>query len=59
VGLQTIEPGADAEVLFAAANCEQDWQAELWGWDEQAEQDRARRLEALTQVMRFAGLAAT
>jgi chaperone required for assembly of F1-ATPase len=57
VGLQAIEPGADAEALFTAANCEQDWQAGLWGWDSQAEQDRKRRLEALTQVMRFAGLA--
>jgi chaperone required for assembly of F1-ATPase len=58
VGLHAIEPGADAEALFAAANCEQDWQAELWGWDSQAEEDRTRRLEALRQVVRFAGLAA-
>jgi len=57
IGLHALEPHADAEALFAAANCEQDWQAELWGWDWQAEQDRARRLAAFEQAVRFAGLA--
>src|SRR5690606_21285233 len=37
VALEAIEPGADAERLFAIANCEQDWQAEQWGWDHEAE----------------------
>jgi chaperone required for assembly of F1-ATPase len=56
IGLHAIEPGADAEALFAAANCEQDWQAELWGWDSQAEENRAQRLEAFRQAVRFAAL---
>jgi chaperone required for assembly of F1-ATPase len=57
VGLLAIEPGADAGALFAAANCEEDWQAEQWGWDALAEKDRARRLEAFEQAVRFAELA--
>jgi chaperone required for assembly of F1-ATPase len=56
IGLLAIEPGAGPDALFAAANCEQDWQAELWGWEWQAEEDRARRLEAFRQAARFAGL---
>lgn len=57
IGLLAIEPGADPDALFAAANCEQDWQAELWGWEWQAEEDRARRLEAFRFAVRFAELA--
>jgi chaperone required for assembly of F1-ATPase len=57
VGLAALEPDADAEELFAAANCEQDWQAELWGWEWQAEEDRALRLEAFRQAMKFVRLA--
>jgi chaperone required for assembly of F1-ATPase len=57
IGLLAVEPYADAEALFAAANCEQDWQAELWGWEWHAEQDRSRRLKAFEQAVRFAELA--
>jgi chaperone required for assembly of F1-ATPase len=57
IGLAALEPDADAEELFAAANCEQDWQAELWGWEWQAEEDRALRLEAFRRAMEFARLA--
>jgi chaperone required for assembly of F1-ATPase len=57
VGLLALEPEADADALFTASNCEQDWQAELWGWEWQAEEDRARRLEAFRQAVRFARLA--
>jgi chaperone required for assembly of F1-ATPase len=56
IGLLAIEPGADPDALFAAANCEQDWQAKLWGWEWHAEEDRARRLEAFRQAVRFARL---
>lgn len=56
IGLLALEPEADPDALFAAANCEQDWQAELWGWEWQAEDNRARRLEAFRQAMRFAQL---
>jgi chaperone required for assembly of F1-ATPase len=57
IGLLALEPDADAEALFAAANCEQDWQAELWGWDVQAEDARKTRLAAFRQAMRFVELA--
>jgi chaperone required for assembly of F1-ATPase len=57
VGLLALEPGAGPEALFAAANCEQDWQAEQWGWDMQAEKGRRLRLEAFRQATAFARLA--
>lgn len=57
VALETLEPEADAAALFAAANCEQDWQAELWGWDPTAESLRASRLAAFEKAVEFARLA--
>jgi chaperone required for assembly of F1-ATPase len=57
VALEALEPGADPAALFAAANCEQDWQAELWGWDAIAEDARAARLAAFAKAIEFAQLA--
>lgn len=57
IGLAALEPGADAEALWNAANLEEDWQAELWGADAEALDRRARRLAAFATAMRFAGLA--
>jgi chaperone required for assembly of F1-ATPase len=57
VALEALEPGADADALFAAANCEQDWQAELWGWDVEAERARAAKLAAFGWAVEFARLA--
>jgi chaperone required for assembly of F1-ATPase len=57
VALTALAPETDAATLFAAANCEQDWQAELWGWDSLAEDARARRLAAFEAAMQFARLA--
>ncbi len=57
VALAALVPGADPAALFAAANAEEDWQAELWGWDLTAEQDRGFRLAAFTAATAFARLA--
>jgi chaperone required for assembly of F1-ATPase len=57
VALAALEDASDPDALFAAANCEQDWQAELWGWDSAAEADRALRLETFRHAVRFARLA--
>lgn len=52
--LAALEPGADAEALFAAGNAEEDWQAELWGWDYEAERVREMRLAAFKMAADFA-----
>jgi chaperone required for assembly of F1-ATPase len=57
IGLAALDRDARAEALWAAANLEEDWQAELWGHDAEAETQRARRLAAFTAAMRFAQLA--
>ena len=53
IALSARCPGADPDALFALANLEQDWQAELWGSDYLAEQDRALRLTAFRAAHRF------
>lgn len=53
VGLEALQVGADADALFAAANAEEDWQAELWGWDYEAEDRRKLRLEAFRHALEF------
>ena len=57
VGLAALAPDADAETLWDAANLEEDWQAELWGKDDEALALRARRFAAFAAAMRFAELA--
>jgi chaperone required for assembly of F1-ATPase len=57
VALEALSTDADPTALFAAANCEQDWQAELWGWDVEAERSRATRLATFVAAARFARLA--
>lgn len=57
IGLAAIEPGADAESLWAAANLEEDYQAELWGKDAEAEARRALRFRDFAGAMLFAELA--
>jgi len=59
VALAALEPEADAQTLWAAANLEEDWQAEQWGEDAEAQALRARRLREFSAAMRFAGLART
>lgn len=57
LGLQALEPDADIDALWDAANLEEDWQAELWGKDEEALERRARRHAAFAAAARFAALA--
>ena len=57
LALAAMEQGADLDALFAAANAEQDWQAELWGWEYSAEDDRALRFEVFRRAVEFAALA--
>lgn len=57
VGLAALDPAADASVLFAASNLEEDWQAELWGKDDDAIALRARRLAGFCEAARFVNLA--
>ncbi|RJY09074.1 ATP12 family chaperone protein [Aurantiacibacter aquimixticola] len=54
VPLAVLDEGADPAALFAAANAEEDWQAELWGWDHEAETVRGLRLEAFESAAAFA-----
>jgi chaperone required for assembly of F1-ATPase len=57
VALAALDAETEPAALFAAANCEQDWQAEQWGWDAEAEANRATRLAAFEAAARFARLA--
>lgn len=57
VGLAALEPGAEPQALWVAANLEEDWQAELWGKDAEAMERRERRAGAFAAAARFAGLA--
>ncbi|MCH2488282.1 MAG: molecular chaperone [Erythrobacter sp.] len=54
IGLAALEPGADGDALWNAANLEEDWQAERWGEDAEAAENRARRREAFLAAMAFA-----
>jgi len=57
VGLAALEPDADARKLWTAAELEEEWQAELWGREEEAEVRRARRFAAFSTGSDFARLA--
>ena len=54
IGLEALEAGADGEALWDAANLEEDWQADLWGRDEEAEERRAKRKGDFLAAMVFA-----
>lgn len=53
VGMAALDKDADVSALFAAANAEEDWQAELWGWDYEAEDARKAKLEAFQRAAQF------
>ncbi|MFM2371350.1 MAG: hypothetical protein RIS85_1072 [Pseudomonadota bacterium] len=57
IGLAALANDADLDALWDAANLEEDWQAELWGKDEEALERRARRAAGFAAAARFAGLA--
>lgn len=57
IGLGALEPDADARALWDLANLEEDWQAEQWGKDWEAEERRERRLAAFSSALDFARLA--
>jgi chaperone required for assembly of F1-ATPase len=59
VALAALEPGADAQALFTASNAEEDWQAELWGWEWTAEERRANRARAFGLSVDFIRAART
>jgi chaperone required for assembly of F1-ATPase len=57
IGLAAIEPGADTEALWTAAELEELWQVELWGEDSEAADRRVRRYAAFRSAAKFAALA--
>lgn len=54
IGLAALEPDADGEALWDAANLEEDWQAEQWGRDHEAEARREKRKRDFLAAMAFA-----
>ena len=56
IALEAIRPGADADMLWRAAELEADWQVELWGEDWEAADLRATRFAAFQLAMRLAAL---
>jgi chaperone required for assembly of F1-ATPase len=54
VGLSALDPDADAEALWHAAELEEAWQAELWGSDPLAEARREKRKRDFMRAARFA-----
>ncbi len=57
IGLAAIEPGAEVDTLWTAAELEELWQVELWGEDAEAAHRRARRFAAFRSAVQFAALA--
>lgn len=54
IALAALEPDADGEALWAAANLEEEWQTGLWGDDPEAAGRRARRRNDFLSAMAFA-----
>ena len=57
IGLSALEEGADPLHLWQAASLEEEWQADQWGRDEEAEERRARRTADFERAALFARLA--
>ena len=56
IALAALHEGADAQALWTAAELEEEWQADLWGREAEAEERRARRFAAFGAAMGFAGM---
>ena len=54
IALAGLDEDADPQALWAAANLEQDWQAERWGFDEEALSRRNEREAEFTKALAFA-----
>ncbi len=58
IALEVVETkNADPEKLWGAASLEEEWQAELWGRDEQAEELRDKRREEFLNAVHWLRLA--
>ena len=57
VGLSALDPDADGEALWQAASLEEEWQADQWGREEEAEERRAHRREAFLKSRKLTLLA--
>ncbi|MEO0464159.1 MAG: ATP12 family protein [Pseudomonadota bacterium] len=51
--LSACEPDGDPAAVWRAASLEEEWQAELWGRDEEAEARRARRSADFLRAVEF------
>lgn len=57
IALAALEPDADLDALWHAASLEEEWQADLWGRDWEAEERREKRTAAFKATAHFALLA--
>lgn len=57
VGLSAVEPEADALALWQAASLEEEWQADQWGRDHEAQERRAKRQGDFLRASDFVRLA--
>ncbi|MCP5396259.1 MAG: molecular chaperone [Sphingomonadaceae bacterium] len=57
IALEALQPDADGDALWDAANLEELWQIELWGEDFEAKARREKRGAEFAAAMRLAALA--
>ncbi|MEL7446565.1 MAG: ATP12 family protein [Pseudomonadota bacterium] len=57
IALLAIKPNSNTTELWDAASLEEEWQADLWGRDEEAEQRRERRRSSFIKASEFVALA--
>ena len=55
--LAALSPAANTAELWDVANLEEDWQAQLWGWEAEAAERREQRRQLFDAAARFATLA--